>query len=173
MAPYYALDEPDRIVLAERVVATHVERFVIRRTEVYERDEDWERAKVMKVSPRAETIRRLGGFKFGRWKLFSKIDDGYICNTGQMLMEKYGVAPQLRAPGLGTCSIGFSSREQKWYGWSHRAFFGVAIGHVVGEGSTMVDYDEGEEATAIPVGFVCETLDDCRRCAEAHARSVS
>ena len=26
------------------------------------------------------------------------------------------------------CSIGFCEKEQKWYGWSHRAIFGFGIG---------------------------------------------
>ncbi len=26
------------------------------------------------------------------------------------------------------CSIGFNEKEQKWYGWSHRAIFGFGLG---------------------------------------------
>lgn len=31
-------------------------------------------------------------------------------------------------------NIGFSEKEQKWYGWSHRAFFGFGIGSKVKKG---------------------------------------
>lgn len=32
------------------------------------------------------------------------------------------------------CSIGFSPRDNKWYGWSHRAIFGFGIGSSVNKG---------------------------------------
>jgi hypothetical protein len=31
-------------------------------------------------------------------------------------------------------SIGFSEKEQKWYGWSHRAIYGFGIGSIVQKG---------------------------------------
>ena len=36
--------------------------------------------------------------------------------------------------GKGTVSIGFDEKEQKWYGWSHRAMFGFGIGSTVKPG---------------------------------------
>lgn len=47
------------------------------------------------------------------------------------LVYKHGIAPEYRTPTSTVCSIGFSAREQKWYGWSHRAMFGFGIGHTV------------------------------------------
>jgi hypothetical protein len=38
-----------------------------------------------------------------------------------------GIVPEAK-PGLDVCSIGFCEKEQKWYGWSHRAVFGFGIG---------------------------------------------
>jgi len=32
------------------------------------------------------------------------------------------------------CQIGFCEKEQKWYGWSHRAIYGFGIGSVVKKG---------------------------------------
>jgi len=32
------------------------------------------------------------------------------------------------------CSIGFNEKEQKWYGWSHRAIFGFGVGSRVKKG---------------------------------------
>ena len=37
-------------------------------------------------------------------------------------------------PEPDVCSIGFSEKEQKWYGWSHRAIYGFGIGSKVSKG---------------------------------------
>jgi hypothetical protein len=58
------------------------------------------------------------------------------------LIVKRGIKPEPQEPanpssngGRGrTCSIGFCEREQKWYGWSHRAIYGFGIGDTVQEG---------------------------------------
>lgn len=42
------------------------------------------------------------------------------------LMQEYSFSP--------TCCIGFNEKEQKWYGWSHRAIYGFGIGSVVKKG---------------------------------------
>jgi hypothetical protein len=39
-----------------------------------------------------------------------------------------------KSPGS-PCQIGFSEKEQKWYGWSHRAIFGFGIGSKCKKGS--------------------------------------
>ncbi len=44
------------------------------------------------------------------------------------LLSKYGIRPQKNEPSHSVCSIGFSPKEQKWYGWSHRAIFGYGVG---------------------------------------------
>jgi len=42
------------------------------------------------------------------------------------LMAEYSFSP--------TCCLGFSEKEQKWYGWSHRAIFGFGIGSIIKKG---------------------------------------
>ena len=81
------------------------------------------------------------------------------------LCKLRGVAPEKRSPDHCVCSIGFCEKEQKWYGWSHRAIFGFGVGHVVEEGNCT--------AESMPVGFEAKNLDDCRRLAVAFAESVS
>jgi len=49
-------------------------------------------------------------------------------------LEERGIAPELRAPDCRVCSIGFCEREQKWYGWSHRAMRGFGVGSTVKRG---------------------------------------
>jgi len=44
--------------------------------------------------------------------------------TARRLVEKRGILPELRTPTSGVCSIGFSLKDGKWYGWSHRAIYG-------------------------------------------------
>jgi len=112
----------------------------------------------------------------------SRIDGGYVGDPEQALyLLRRGIAPQKRIKSSQTCSIGFCEREQKWYGWSHRAIFGFAIGHVAEEGSIATtsgwtdDYldKHPEDDCRVPIGFRADSLGDCRRLACAFAESVS
>lgn len=62
-------------------------------------------------------------------------DGGYI-GTEEFAknMEARGIQPELREPTNNVCSIGFCDKEQKWYGWSHRAIYGFGIGSKVAKG---------------------------------------
>ena len=48
--------------------------------------------------------------------------------TGKRLVADRGIQPILRTPNSNVCSIGYSLKDGKWYGWSHRAIFGFEIG---------------------------------------------
>lgn len=50
------------------------------------------------------------------------------------LCVKRGIRPEKNKPDHCTCSIGFSSKDGKWYGWSHRAIFGFKIGSTCKDG---------------------------------------
>jgi hypothetical protein len=66
--------------------------------------------------------------------------------------------------------LGFSEEEQKWYGWSHRAYYGFGIGYEVKEGDVVCsEFGDG----SIKPGFKCKTLADCKKLAKAYADSVS
>lgn len=82
----------------------------------------------------------------------------------QVLIE-YEVEPIPRDPGHHMCSIGFSKKNQKWYGWSHRGMFGFGVGHKV----TV----EEAERLGVEVDSVAETLDDCRTLAIQYAEMAS
>lgn len=104
------------------------------------------------------------------------------------LIVQRGMKPELSPSGCcdgngrsgGVCSIGFCEREQKWYGWSHRAIFGFGIGDVVKEGdcaasSGWIDEylaEHPEADLSLPVGFEVKTLEDAKRVAIAFAESV-
>ena len=99
---------------------------------------------------------------------------------GHRLCVTRGIAPELADPDHKVCSIGFCEREQKWYGWSHRAIYGFGVGDVVKEGDCTAtsgwtdDYlaQHPEDDLSLPVGFEAKTLEDARRMAIAFADSV-
>lgn len=78
-------------------------------------------------------------------------------------------------------SIGFSEKEQKWYGWSHRAIYGFGIGYIAKDGDSCTtsgwtdDYlkEHPERDLSVPVGFEVKTLEDAKKVAIAFAESVS
>lgn len=91
-----------------------------------------------------------------------------------------GIVPEIAQPDNKVCSIGFCESEQKWYGWSHRAIHGFAIGDTAKAGdccttpgSIPEHIEKHPEADlSVPVGFVAKSLDDCKRMAIAFADSV-
>lgn len=95
------------------------------------------------------------------------------------LCKTYGIAPECIL-GHTVCSIGFSAKSSKWYGWSHRALYGFQIGDVVKKGDCCAssgwtdEYlaEHPEANTALPVGFKAKSLDDAKRMAIAFAESV-
>lgn len=52
----------------------------------------------------------------------------------QAYLDERGIVPERLRPDAYSCVIGFSMREQKWYGWSHRAIYGFGIGDSVEPG---------------------------------------
>lgn len=97
------------------------------------------------------------------------------------LCRTRGIKPERRETNSGVCSIGFSEKDGKWYGWSHRAIYGFKVGDVVKKGDCTAEEgfieeylkDHPEERRALPVGFTAKTMDDARRMAVAFAASVS
>ena len=112
---------------------------------------------------------------------FSMKDGGYIGDVKfAEYLNKKGIVPELAEPSDNVCSIGFCEKEQKWYGWSHRAIKGFGIGYEVKEGDlvTTSGYTEEyikehpENDKSVPVGFIAKTLEDCKKLAIAFAESV-
>lgn len=60
----------------------------------------------------------------------------YIGNSRQAhrLVKLKGIKPEIIDSSHTVCSIGFCEKEQKWYGWSHRAVYGFGIGSKVKKG---------------------------------------
>lgn len=128
-----------------------------------------------------------GGPSFEMTSAYTLKKDGsqgdYVGNskTAHRLIVGLGIAPEKNKSSHCVCSVGFCERDQKWFGWSHRAIYGFGVGDVVEEGdcTTSSGYtdewlkDHPEDDNRLIVGFTAETLDDCRKMAAAFAESVS
>ena len=66
----------------------------------------------------------------------------------------------LSETGCNAVSIGFSEKEQKWYGWTHRGYGAFGIGYEVKHGSIMDTKD-----AKYPYPFKVETLDQAKELA--------
>jgi hypothetical protein len=80
-----------------------------------------------------------------------------------------GIRPEPRTPESNVCSIGFSDKDGKWYGWSHRAIFGFKVGSVCRKGDchyrSRRDGGRGQ--------WTAKTVADARQMACDFAESVS
>jgi hypothetical protein len=56
-----------------------------------------------------------------------------VPDYAKMLLEKFDIRPET-IDDNNVCSIGFSPRDNKWYGWSHRALYGFSVGSKVVKG---------------------------------------
>lgn len=104
----------------------------------------------MKVKQFLDKVAYLGdqeieGFEPSR-VYFSKFDDSYITHVGMEKQVKY-LADKEITDEL-THGVGFSPKDNKWYGWSHRAIFGFTIGseckkgHCHYHGATLEDQEQ-------------------------------
>lgn len=77
--------------------------------------------------------------------------------TAKELCEVRGIAPEhieKREPGiLVPCSIGLSGKENKWYGWSHRAICGFGIGSEVARGDVAYVPKDWDDLRRVAVDF--------------------
>ena len=83
----------------------------------------------------------------------------------QAFLDEHGIVPERITPNAYSCCIGFSEREQKWYGWSHRAIHGHGIGETVGPGHLAYNEERGT--------WTAQTLDDAKQMAIDYYRGVA
>lgn len=76
-------------------------------------------------------------------------------------INTHGIVPELRKPDHRVPSIGFSEKEQKWYGWSHRAIYGFGVGSVVKKGDCGYTADNPEEMIDDYANFYLDISQDC------------
>ena len=100
-----------------------------------------------------------------RW---AETPEGWYIGTSRIahrLCVTKGIRPELAHPGDSVCSIGYSRKTEKWWGWSHRAWYGFGIGDEVEPGDVI--------ATQFPIGFKAKTMEDAKKMAIAFAEEVS
>jgi len=64
---------------------------------------------------------------------FSKFDDSYITHVGVEDGVKH--LAKLEITDELTHGVGFSPKDNKWYGWSHRAIYGFKVGSTCEKGN--------------------------------------
>jgi len=121
-------------------------------------------------------------------KYYSKIDNSYLTRVGMekslKFLLRFDITEFIQNTNNNpdhTANIGFCPKEQKWYGWSHRAIFGFGIGSIAKEGDCVCssgwtdEYlkDHPEADRSLPAGFTAKTLNDAKRMAIAFADSVA
>lgn len=83
--------------------------------------------------------------------------------TAQRLIDK-GIIPEISDPEHSVCSIGYSTKDGKWYGWSHRAIKGFGVGDY---GETFSPMSSTKSKDKI------KTLTEAKQAAIDFAESVS
>jgi hypothetical protein len=83
-------------------------------------------------------------------------DDGHYIGdleTAEFICGSRGIKPELAKASDAVCSIGFCEREQKWFGWSHRAMFGFGVGSEVKRGDCAYVPIDMEDARLEAIRF--------------------
>lgn len=105
------------------------------------------------------------------WTMAYNLSGAYIgdMKNAYYLCVKRGIYPELRTPESNVCTIGFSSKDGKWYGWSHRAIYGFKIGSTCEKGNVhYVPRRRGGKGK-----WVAKTVADAKRMACDFASGVS
>ena len=97
---------------------------------------------------------------------YSKVDNSYIgTEKNAKFLDELEIVPQKANPDDGVSSIGLSSKDNKWYGWSHRAYYGFEPGSTIKPGDSGYDPKKGE--------WTAKTMADAKQMAIDFADSVS
>ena len=88
------------------------------------------------------------------------------------LIVKHGIKPELADWKDSVCSIGFCEKEQRWYGWSHRALQGFGLGDMIFQ-EKYSTADGGHRQFRQCGKKMITTLDEAKQAAKNFARYVS
>lgn len=83
------------------------------------------------------------------------------------LCIQHGIKPEKAKLTHAACSIGFSDKDNKWYGWSHRGMYGYGVGSSVHKGDVI------EVSGKFPAGYKAQSLEGAKQMAIAFAEGVS
>ncbi len=103
----------------------------------FARSEDWTHRL---DDPGTDPTRILAAYSFAGDFLGEVVEAEQLIEHGITHFEK-------RTKESCGCSIGFSPRKKKWYGWSHRAIHGFGIGDTAADGLAKIKtFDEAKSA---------------------------
>jgi len=89
--------------------------------------------------------------------------------AARFLVFTKGIMPELRTPESSVCSIGYSHKDGKWYGWSHRAICGFKVGSTCKKGHChYIPKNEGGKGE-----WTAKSTKDAKRMAMDFASGVS
>jgi len=94
---------------------------------------------------------------------YSKFNGDYITRVGMESGAKF-LADREITEEL-THGIGFSHKNNKWYGWSHRAIYGFEVGSTCKEGDCHYVANTAEEMIDDYANFFADISEEC---AESH-----
>jgi len=85
-------------------------------------------------------------------------DGDYIGDSkwAYRLCKVRGIKPEKLKSEHSICSVGFCDREQKWYGWSHRAIYGFGIGSETKRGDCAYHATDKEDYLLDTIRFWTE-----------------
>ncbi len=97
------------------------------------------------------------------WEMVYAPDGGLVgtIQEAHRIIVKLGILPEKRLSHSNGCSIGFSKKSQKWYGWSHRASQSFVVG-----GFYFKDFETS-------IGRRIQNLEEAKESAVNFAASVS
>ena len=81
----------------------------------------------------------------------SKFDDSYIAHTE--MPEEVDFLAKLEITEELTHGVGFSPKDNKWYGWSHRAIYGFTIGSTCKKGDCHYQPKDKDDFLEAVVNF--------------------
>jgi hypothetical protein len=105
------------------------ERELVREGELYDVFLVWNSDMGPKPTLVQSLINKFTGRDNRMRSAFNKSGD-YIGDpqTAERICDKMGIGPELAKQTNSVCTIGYCAREEKWYGWSHRAIAGFGVG---------------------------------------------
>lgn len=125
----------------------------------------------MRVKKYLETVAYKDTMDFGEeqsevWK--SKFDNSYLIHVGLDRDIKF-LADREITEQL-THGVGFSPKDGKWYGWSHRAIFGFSVGSTCKKGDCHYTADNPEDMIEDYAIFFSDISEEC---ADSHRSECS
>lgn len=104
------------------------------------------------------------------WLIEQRLYEG----MAEVLAKKYGITQrEKRTPTSQVCSIGYSERKKKHFGWSHRAIAGFGIGDGFfpepPDGPEAVHWDPPKEKDRVKI----KTMDQAKQSAKNFAKWVA